>query len=68
MSLDELEYNYIFPIENILVHFGLVCAGLSCPKLIQKAYTAENVYSQLKENAKFFLNDTKRNKLEGVNR
>ena len=68
LSLDGLEYKYIFEIENILVHFGLVCAGLSCPKLIPMAYTGQNVYDQLIKNANVFLQDTNRNKLDKKNK
>ena len=68
LSLDELEYKHVFTIEPLLVHFGLVCAGLSCPNLITKAYTGDNVYRQLKENGRVFLRDTNKNRLDKENK
>lgn len=68
LSLDELEHKHVFTIEPLLAHFGLVCSGLSCPKLITKAYTGDNVYQQLKENGKVYLSDTNRNRLDKENK
>ena len=67
MTLDELEYDLIFPINNTLVHFGLVCAAVSCPKLITEVYKGDNVYVLLKKNALKFLGDTSRNRLDKEN-
>ncbi len=64
LSLDEIEHERIGKIEPVLMHFGLVCAAQSCPKLIKKVYRAENVYDQLKENAKVFLSDTTKNLID----
>jgi hypothetical protein len=67
ITLDELEHNYALPIEPVLSHFGLVCAAISCPKLIAKAYDGKTVLKQLEENAREYLNDTQRNKLDREN-
>ena len=64
LTLDELEHKYVLTIDNVLPHFGLVCAAVSCPKLIRKAYTGETVYNQLEENGKVFLNDGFKNRLD----
>ncbi len=64
LTLDELEYKHILPIDKLLPHFGLVCAAVSCPKLIRTAYTGETVYNQLEENGKVFLNDGFKNRLD----
>ncbi len=63
-TLNGLEYNYIFKIEPVLVHFGLVCSGMSCPILLQKAYDGSSVYKQLEENGRVFMNDKSKNKLD----
>jgi len=68
MTLNELEYDYIFKIEPVLCHFGLVCAGKSCPKLLQKAYKGENIYKQLELNGSIFLNDPSKNNLDKENK
>ncbi|MGE3801870.1 MAG: DUF547 domain-containing protein [Candidatus Kapaibacterium sp.] len=63
LTLNDIENNIVRPtFKEPLIHFGLVCAALSCPPLIPKAYTAENVRSLLAENARKYLADTKQNK------
>jgi hypothetical protein len=64
LTLDELEYNHILPIEKVLPHFGLVCAAVSCPKLIREAYNGKSVLTRLEENARIFLNDKTKNYLD----
>lgn len=64
ITLDELEYDYVMKIEPVLVHFGLVCAAQSCPKLLQKAYDGKTIFKQLEENGKTFLNDPSKNHLD----
>ena len=67
MTLDELEHKYTLTIEPVLSHFGLVCGAKSCPKLIAKAYDGRGVIVQLNENAMFFLNDIKNNRIDREN-
>jgi len=68
ITLDKLEYDYVMKIEPVLVHFGLVCAAQSCPKLLCKAYDGKTVFQQLKENGKIFLNDPSKNRLDKENK
>jgi hypothetical protein len=68
ITLDELEHKYGLKIETTLSHFGLVCAAVSCPKLINAAFESESVYEQLEINAKAFLNDPTKNKLDRENK
>lgn len=68
ITLDELEHKYALKIDPVLSHFGLVCAAISCPKLIAKAYNGKSVFKQLEENAEVFLNDPAKNKLDRENR
>lgn len=44
-----------------MIHFGLVCAANSCPKLRTEAYTAEEVEEQLFDQANDFINDQTKN-------
>ena len=39
------------------VHFVLVCAAISCPRLEREAFVAENVEMLLEKNAHIFVND-----------
>jgi len=68
ITLDKLEYDNAMKIEPVLVHFGLVCAAQSCPKLLREAYDGKTVFQQLEENGKTFLNDPSKNRLDKENK
>jgi hypothetical protein len=68
ITLDKLEYDYVMKIEPVLVHFGLVCAAHSCPKLLHQAYDGKIIFQQLEENRKTFLNDRSKNHLDKENK
>lgn len=63
-TLDEIEHTilrkkYFDP----RIHVGVNCASISCPKILNKAFTAVNIDSELEELMKEFVNDSSRNKL-----
>lgn len=59
-SLGEIEHQILRKMDEPLIHFGIVCASLSCPDLIPKAYYPKSVILQLRENTRAFLrNETK---------
>jgi hypothetical protein len=65
-SLDEIEHQILRKqFEEPRIHFAIVCASYSCPPLRREAYTARALDSQLEEQAVRFINDPKRNKLQG---
>ena len=41
------------------IHFALVCAANSCPRLSRTAYTAENTGRQLEEAARFYFTESR---------
>lgn len=43
------------------IHFALVCAARSCPRLLQEAYDADRLISQLDEQGTDFLNTPSKN-------
>lgn len=45
------------------IHFALVCAAVSCPKLRNEAYTAEKLQAQLEDQAESFFNNPKKNNI-----
>ncbi|MCA1761540.1 MAG: DUF547 domain-containing protein [Cryomorphaceae bacterium] len=45
------------------IHFALVCAAVSCPRLRREAYTAAQLDSQLNEEAVYFFNNPEKNKV-----
>lgn len=56
MTLDHLENKVIRPeFKDARVHFGLVCAAVSCPPLRSKAFTEANVQKLLEENTSKFI-------------
>lgn len=64
MSLDEIE-NGILRVEfdDPRIHFAINCASISCPILLNEAYTAERLNVQLTEQTKKFLKDSTKNQL-----
>ena len=46
------------------IHFAIVCASISCPKLLNAAYTTDQLEAQLTQQTKEFINDSTRNKIE----
>lgn len=64
-SLDRIEHKILRKEFNEpRIHFAVNCASISCPILRNEAYTAEKLNEQLDEQARIFLNDTTRNKIE----
>ncbi len=45
------------------IHFALVCASISCPRLQQEAYTGAQLNAQLDDAGKEFLNDKSKNNI-----
>lgn len=59
LTLDEIEKN-ARDLKDARVHFALVCASMSCPKLQQTAYSSEKLDYQLLTAAREFLGDAQR--------
>ena len=67
LTLNDIENKVIRPTyQEPLIHFGLVCAAISCPPLIPTAYTGANVRSTLRANAEKYLADTKQNRFDAA--
>jgi hypothetical protein len=49
------------------IHFGINCASFSCPPLLNEAFSAAEVDSQLDKVAISFINDPKRNSISKMN-
>lgn len=45
------------------IHFAIVCASISCPKLLNQAYTANQLEKQLTQATQDFLADTNKNQI-----
>jgi len=62
-NLDEIEHQIIRKMGEPRIHFALVCAAVSCPKLYNHAFTSENLESSLDSLTREFLRDTTKNKI-----
>ena len=62
-SLEEIEHEILRKMSEPRIHFAIVCASYSCPKLQNKAFTAENLEGQLTNVTKEFLADNNRNEI-----
>lgn len=63
-SLNNIEHGIIRKdFEEPRIHFALVCAAVSCPKLLNEAYVPERLDSQLTSQTKAFLANNEKNKI-----
>ena len=63
MNLNDIEHQILRKMEEPRIHFAIVCASVSCPKLRNKAFVAENLEQQLTDATKEFLSDTSKNEI-----
>ena len=64
LSLNNIEHGIIRKdFEEPRIHFALVCAAKSCPKLLNEAYRPELLDQQLTKQTKEFLANTSKNKI-----
>ncbi|TCK67432.1 uncharacterized protein DUF547 [Winogradskyella wandonensis] len=61
INLNQIEHEILRKMDEPRIHFAIVCASFSCPKLQNKAFTASNLDTQLTNATKEFLADKNRN-------
>ncbi|MFQ5732834.1 MAG: DUF547 domain-containing protein [Planctomycetaceae bacterium] len=54
-SLNDMEHKILRKMGDPRIHFAIVCASISCPRLLNEAYTADRVDKQLELNARDFF-------------
>lgn len=59
ISLDDIEHDILRKMNEPRVHFALNCASISCPKLLNEAFTANKINEQLERVTKEFINGDK---------
>lgn len=65
VNLNNLEKKILIPdFREPRIHFAIVCASQSCPKLRSWAYTSEQLEEQLNDSARRFINDPTRNRFD----
>ena len=57
VSLRHIEHEVLRKMGDPKIHFAIVCASQSCPRLRNQAYTPRLVDDQIAENAKLFFAD-----------
>lgn len=63
-TLNNIEHGIIRKrFDEPRIHFAVNCASISCPRLQQRAFTADNLDRQLTKSAKEFLADSSKNKI-----
>ncbi len=64
MSLDNIEHGTLRKkYDDPRIHFALVCAALTCPRLRNEAYTAARLDDQLDDQGRDFLNNPAKNSI-----
>ena len=65
-TLNEIEHGILREkFHDARIHAGVNCASVSCPKLMNRAFTAENIEQLLDEAMREFINDSSKNTLSG---
>lgn len=63
ISLNTVEHSILRKMNEPRIHFAIVCASFSCPKLQNKAFTANRLNEQLNSVTRNFLLDESRNSI-----
>jgi hypothetical protein len=67
VTLGHIEHDILRPkFKDPRVHFAINCASKGCPPLRSEPYRGDVLDQQLDEMARAFINDPKRNRLEGT--
>lgn len=65
LSLNDIEHKILrSQFNEPRIHFAIVCASISCPRLRNEAYTGTLLEKQLEEEAFDFVNDKSKNVIE----
>ncbi|MFP4845076.1 DUF547 domain-containing protein [Winogradskyella sp. PE311] len=67
LNLNDIEHKILRKMDEPRIHFAIVCASESCPKLQNEAFNAENLEEQLTNATKEFLSDTSKNEISQNN-
>ena len=62
-NLNQIEHEILRKMNEPRIHFAIVCASFSCPKLQNEAFTAFKLEEQLTNATKAFLADANRNEI-----
>jgi hypothetical protein len=60
VSLDDIENNFLRPMNEPRIHFAIVCASVSCPDLRTEPFIAAHLDTQLDAQVRGFLHNQKK--------
>ena len=63
-NLHNVEHEILRKLDEPRIHFSIVCASSSCPKIRSDAFTGTKLEAQLDENTRAFINDPSRNRFD----
>jgi hypothetical protein len=67
ISLNHIEHTILrTDFNDPRIHFAINCASVSCPKLMNKAFTADNLEELLEAGTTTYINNTKENSINPV--
>ena len=61
LNLNNIEHQILRKMDEPRIHFAIVCASFSCPKLQNTAFTVSDIETQLTTATKEFLDDSTKN-------
>ncbi|KJD37019.1 hypothetical protein PW52_00740 [Tamlana sedimentorum] len=62
-NLNDIEHNILRKMDEPRIHFAIVCASISCPKLQNQAFKTSNLNEQLTNATQQFLTDSSKNQI-----
>ncbi|NAS31391.1 DUF547 domain-containing protein [Flavobacteriaceae bacterium R38] len=62
-NLNDVEHRILRKMGDPRIHFAIVCASISCPKLENRAFSAFNIEERLTKATKGFLSDPSKNNI-----
>jgi len=63
-SLDDIEHDILRKMGDPRIHFAIVCASVSCPKLLNEPYTGNRLDDQLTRSTRDFFSDPKKFRID----
>ena len=67
-SLEDIEHQNLRKMNEPRIHFAIVCASVGCPRLLNQAYTTNQVQKQLDINAKDFFSRSQNYRFDQQNK
>lgn len=67
MSLNDIENKVLRPLGDSRIHFGINCASMGCPPILNRAFTASDLDQTLEQLASEFVNNGRSTQFDTAN-